>query len=368
MKRSLLLLLMLTVTLSSCSRMASAEVLYEGQSKYYYLRVVEAGTVRTLTFRRRGFDRNQSQVDIADPLRPCLPYYSLMFSGYLFVPEPERVLVVGLGAGAVSRLSGHYFPEAQIDSIELDPAVVDAAKTFFGFEEGGNQRVITRDARVQIKVFRKDNVKYDIVMLDAFTGGTIPYHLMTKEFFQECRDILAPDGALVANLRIDWLIYQYQRRTLASVFPGQYAFGGASGSEIVVALPSEKRITGEQLVEAATSLQEQRKLSFDVISVAKQYDMGPGFSSEGMIFTDAHVPANILKRQLEGPFAGYERPLPAFERVARWFRDRRIPIVVLAIVLISVYAFFRLRLVRASGNTRPGENPHNPDRETPHDR
>lgn len=348
MKRSLLLLLMLAVTVSSCSRIAAAEVLYEGQSNYYYIRVVEAGSVRTLTFRRRGFDRNQSQVDMAAPLRPCLPYYSLMFSGYLFVPEPKRVLVVGLGAGAVSRLSGHYFPEAQIDSIELDPAVVDVAKTFFGFEEGGNQRVITRDARVQIKVFRKENVKYDIVMLDAFTGGTVPYHLMTKEFFQECRDLLAPDGALVANLRIDWLIYQYQRRTLASVFSEQYAFGGASGSEIVVALPSERRITKDQLVEAATVLQEKHKFSFNIVSVAKQFDMGPGFPRKGMVFSDDYVPANLLKRQLRGPFAGYTRPMSAYERMANWLRSHRIPVMSAALTLIVAYTFLRIRLARVS--------------------
>jgi spermidine synthase len=346
MKHLPMLLSILILSLAPCCRIVSAQVLYEGQSNYYYIRVVEAGSVRTLTFRRRGYDRNQSQVDMADLLRPCLPYYSLMFSGCLFAPEPKRILVVGLGAGVVSRLSGHYFPEAQIDSIELDPAVVDVAKTFFGFEEGGNQRVITRDARVQIKVFCKENVKYDIVMLDAFTGGTVPYHLMTKEFFQECRDILAPDGALVANLRIDWLIYQYQRRTLASVFPEQYPFGGASGSEIVVALPSERRITKGQLVEVATALQEEREFSFNVISVAKQYDMGPGFPRKGMVFSDDYVPANLLKRQLEGPFAGYARPMSAYDRMASWLRSHRIPVVSAALVLIVAYAFLRIRLAR----------------------
>jgi spermidine synthase len=296
---------------------------------------------------------------MADLLRPCLPYYSLMFSGYLFVPNPKRILVVGLGAGAVSRLSGHYFPEAQIDSIELDPEVVDVAKRFFGFEEGGNQRVITRDARVQVNVLRKQGVEYDIIILDAFTGGTVPYHLMTKEFFQECREILAPDGALVANLRVDWLIYEYQRRTLASVFPEQYPFGGDTGSEIIVALPSKRSITEQQLLATAKTLQQQRKFSFNLPAVAGQFNMGPGFSREGMVFSDDYVPANLLKRQLEGPFAGYRRPLPAFDRVAVWFRNHRIPILILTIVLVSVYVFFRLRLVGASRNTRRGENPQN---------
>jgi len=243
---------------------------------------------------------------------------------------------VGLGGGIVSRLSAHYFPETHVDSVELDPAVLEVAKKFFGFQEGPRQRVFARDARVQIKVFRSQGVVYDIIMLDAFSGGYIPEHLITKEFYQECRDILSPEGAIVVNLRLDWVIYQYQRRTLTAVLAEQYPFGGASGSEIVVALPSKRKLTKDNLLASARNLQQERKFSFNLPDVASQFDMGPGFPRQGLIFTDGHVPANILKQQLEGHFAHYKPPVPAFDSIAAWLKSHRLPVIFLALVFIVV--------------------------------
>ena len=317
----------------------ASTVLYEKQSSYHYIRVIESGTVRTMTFRRRGFDRNQSSMDISDPLRPCLPYYPLMFSGYLFVPKPKRILIVGMGAGILSRWSAHYFPEAIVESIELDPDVVEVAKKFFGFEEGERQRVFIRDARVQIKVLQNQREKYDLIMLDAFRGGYVPFQLTTKEFFEECREILSPQGALVVNLKPGWVIYQYQRRTLASVFPEQYPFGGPSGDEVVVALSPDAEASPlprdkDDLLAAAKRLQEERTLSFQLSDVVLQFNRGPHFPAKGIIFTDGHVPANILRQQMENPLGDYQPPQPPLARLAAWLKRYRLPVILSAIVMI----------------------------------
>lgn len=330
------------------------DVLYEKQSRYHYVRVMESGSIRTLTFRRKGYDRNQSVVDMSDMLRPALSYYPLMFSGYLFVPNPRRVLIIGLGAGVLSRFSAHYFPEAQVDSIELDPEVVKVAKRFFGFEEGERQRVFVRDGRVQVKTFQSQNAQYDVIMLDAFSGGYVPFHLTTKEFFEECRSILSPDGALVVNVKPGWVIYQYQRRTLAATFPEQYAFGGASGDEAVVALPAKREMTKESLVAAAKALQEERKFSFRLVDVVAQFGVGPGFRAEGPIFTDKHVPANILRQQLDSPYGRNWDRKTFFARLVEWLRRYRLYIIPVALgVIILAFALRNTRRSRAPANAAP---------------
>ena len=84
------------------------------------------------------------------------------------------------------------------DSVEIDPAVVDVAERFFGFEENENVNVIVKDARVFVKQAGIMGREYDYIILDAFNGDYIPEHLMTKEWLEENKKILADDGVLVA--------------------------------------------------------------------------------------------------------------------------------------------------------------------------
>jgi spermidine synthase len=275
---------------------ARSETLYEGQSLYHYIRVEQSGTVRTLCFRRRGVSYDESEVDVAEPLRLVMYYSRLMFAGFLFVPEPKRVLVVGLGGGTLSRVTAHYFPEAKVDSVELDPQVVTVAEKYFLFREGGNNKVYVRDGRVHIKSLVRRKAQYDIIMLDAFRGGYIPYHLTTKEFLQECRTILSPGGVVVANLRPGFLLYEYQRRTFAEVFESQYAFGGGS-NKILTALSRTVKLDTKELYERAKKFSERHKLTFDMTSVVDEYDPRIDYPRRGEILVDGHAPANILRSQ-----------------------------------------------------------------------
>ncbi len=275
---------------------AGSKTLYEGQSLYHYIRVEESGNVRTLCFRRRGVDYDESQVDIAHPLELTMYYSRLMFAGFLFVPEPKRVLIVGLGGGTLSRVTGHYFPDAKVDSVELDPEVVKVAREYFHFREGGNVKVFVRDGRVHIKSLVRRKAKYDIILLDAFRGGYIPYHLTTKEFLQECRSLLTPGGVVVSNLRPGFLLYEYQRRTFAGVFRSHYAFGGGS-NKILVSIPREVKLTKEELSDRAKKLQERCKFSFEMESVVDEYDPRVDYTAQGEILVDGHAPANILRNQ-----------------------------------------------------------------------
>jgi len=273
-----------------------SKTLYEGQSPYHYIRVEEYGSVRTLLFRRTGTDYDESNVDIAEPLRLVMYYSRLMFAGFLFVPEPKKVLVVGLGGGTLSRVIAHHFREAKVDSVEIDPDVVKVAKKYFLFEEGPNVKVFIRDGRVQIKSLVHRNAKYDIIMLDAFRGGYIPYHLTTKEFLEECRSILAPGGVVVSNLRPGFLLYEYQRRTFGKVFDSHYAFGGGS-NKILVSIPKKVNLKEEELYQRADKLQERCNFSFQMRSVVDEYDPDIDYSTDGEILVDGHAPANILRSQ-----------------------------------------------------------------------
>ncbi len=295
MNKALSIVFGLTV-LAGISDRACSKTLYEGRSLYHYIRVEQSGSVRTLHFRLRGTEHDESMVDIAEPLRLGMRYYRLMFSGFLFVPEPKRVLMVGLGGGTLSRVIAHYFPEAKVDSVELDPEVLKVAKKYFLFRDAANLKVFIRDARVHIKSLARGKTKYDIIMLDAFRGGYIPYHLTTKEFLEECRSILTPGGVVVANLWDTVRLYEYQRRTFAKVFESNYAFGGG-GNKILVAIPKKATRTQQHLYDLGEKLQKKHKFSFSMEWVIDEYDPQTDYSTQGQLLLDGHAPANILRSQ-----------------------------------------------------------------------
>ena len=95
--------------------------------------------------------------------------------------------------------------------VEIDPAVYDAAKRFFGLPAPSPERLVIEDAKTWVhnrsvtlrssadddKVSPVVNADlFDVVVHDCFSGGGIPAHLYTQEFWQELKTIVAPDGVI----------------------------------------------------------------------------------------------------------------------------------------------------------------------------
>ena len=105
----------------------------------------------------------------------------------------KRALIVGLGAGKmVEVLHNRYGIET--DTLEIDPAVAEAAKRYFDFHPAG--RNIIGDARYEI---RRLQGPYDLIIHDCFTGGTEPAHLLTVETLQQLKGLLSENGILAIN-------------------------------------------------------------------------------------------------------------------------------------------------------------------------
>jgi spermidine synthase len=178
-------LISLSVLAAVLLQPVAAETLHEERSLYRDITVTQEGQRRCLVFNVHRGDRNQTCMNTADPERLVFEYAKMSFAGLLLNPNPRRVLIAGLGGGSLPSALTTLFPEAQIDVIEIDQAVVNVAKEFFDFEETDQVSVIVNDARVYVKRAALLEKKYDLVILDAFTGDYIPEHLLTLEFLQE---------------------------------------------------------------------------------------------------------------------------------------------------------------------------------------
>ncbi len=282
-----------TILVYSQSLLAE-KVLLEKESLYHYIRVVEEDGVRRLQFRRAGIDYDESAIDLENPARFHLYYYRLMMAALAYCPEPKRVLFVGLGGGTLPIVLHQYYPNCQIDSIELDPAVVEVARQYFGFRENERMRVYMGDGRVHIRRFVREGRSYDLVFLDAFRGGYIPYHLTTKEFMELVHRLVGQQGSVAANLRPGFESYHYQRRTIAAVFQNQWAYG-QHGNVCLIANNQPKPPTKQQLLETARRLQQEKQFLFDLPALLAEHARQNDYQTKGPILTDDYAPTELLR-------------------------------------------------------------------------
>ncbi len=105
----------------------------------------------------------------------------------------KRILIIG-GAGHTQARSLEK-RGAEVTEVEIDPFVVKLSDRFFGEIAGP---VIVTDGRTYLA--QSQEKKFDLILVDAFDNlASVPPQLITKEFFEEVKAALTPDGRLIMN-------------------------------------------------------------------------------------------------------------------------------------------------------------------------
>ncbi len=277
---------------------ADARIIHRERSLYSTILVDERGSTICLQFSVRKDQRNQTCMDRKAPRKMVFPYAKMMMMSLLMVPEPERILIVGLGGGTLPVALNELYPEAQIDSVEIDPAVLKVAETYFGFQEKENMRVILRDARVFTKRALAAGEQYDLIMLDAFNGDYIPEHLMTQEYLEETRGLLSEGGVVAANTFAISRLYDHESATYQEVFGTFYNVRSRISANRVILATNGELPSMESLAAVGRTLGPSLA-PYDV----RVNDFLPGFSTEAdwdesaRVLTDQYAPANLLSTE-----------------------------------------------------------------------
>ncbi|KAI6130337.1 S-adenosyl-L-methionine-dependent methyltransferase [Pisolithus croceorrhizus] len=116
----------------------------------------------------------------------------------------ERALVIGVGTGIVADALAQHGISTTL--LEVDPAVYYAARRYFGLKHPGDDNVFLEDARgwlerrvATLSASPSNPPKFDMVVHDCFSGGGVPEHLYTIEFWNELRAIMTPSGVVAVN-------------------------------------------------------------------------------------------------------------------------------------------------------------------------
>ncbi len=216
----------------------------------------------------------QSRMDTETRKFPVLVYSRMMLASLLFQPSPKNILMLGLGGGSISKFLHHRFPEAGLDVVEVDPKVIKLCKKFFYLQESENYRLHAMDARifVQNQIGKKT---YDLILLDVYKSGSVPYHLKTKEFYREILDILNPGGVVASNLYgKSNLLKPGDRATFDSVFRGLYFFEDPDQvATVLIATDRERPWSQEDIQKSAGNFMPDMPFSMPELATMYQPDL-----------------------------------------------------------------------------------------------
>lgn len=165
----------------------------EKETPYSHLDVVDSDNTRTMYL--NGL--RHSQMDKDNPNDLLLTYSKYFHLGQLFNPQLEKILFVGGGGFSGPKNFLETYPDSLIDVVEIDPDVIEAAKTYFFLKDNPRLKIFNEDARTFLMDSDK---KYDLIILDAYAADYVPFHLLTQEYFQILNDHLEPGGVVVSNL------------------------------------------------------------------------------------------------------------------------------------------------------------------------
>ncbi len=273
-------------------------LIYEQESLYNYIQVTQ------LADGTRELILNEGQaihsIYYPDPNTVLTGWYWDYFlaAPYFnagFTPQKlHRVGIIGLAAGTIAHQFTRVYGPVPIDGVEIDPAIVDVGRKYFGMNEA-NLQVHVQDGRTFLET---TSAQYDVVAIDAFQQPYIPFQLTTREFFTTIRSHLSSTGVVALNTAHtthDYRLVQAFINTMSVIFPSVYVLNvpGTFNTEIMATVqPTSISTFRANLAQfAPTSIMGQ--VANEVSPVVMQ-----GHSDGGIVFTDDRAPIEQITDQL----------------------------------------------------------------------
>jgi len=224
-------------------------VVAAAESRYQYLRIIDAEDGERLLAFNEGLGVQSVAVD-GDRIPDG--YFTVTAALLALIErDPVRILILGNAGSTIGSIMQRLFPDRSlaITGVELDPAVTAITAAHFP-PPLRPYPIIHADSRAFVRGARE---RYDVIVVDAYTNQlTIPAHLATREFSALLRDRLAPGGIVVANVNApseDSRLFRTIVQTIADVFP--HVAEGPAGAWNRLIVASDRTVDVERLRAAS---------------------------------------------------------------------------------------------------------------------
>lgn len=183
--------------------------LYKGSSEYGTYRILDTvhnGRPARLLY---GTDDSLQSGMPLDDDSELLFDYNQRFLEMIMSSGPSKILIIGGGTCTLPTAAYRLFPELTIDVVEIDGLLVDLAYNFFDLPRSPRLRIFIADA---ISYIAETKERYDMIIIDAFSGYTIPPSLLQLSAILQYRRHLTNRGVVAVNFISE---YKKHRSSLA---------------------------------------------------------------------------------------------------------------------------------------------------------
>jgi spermidine synthase len=276
------------------------ELIYEKESAYNYIQVVREG-------KRVGLMLNEGRAihSIYNPDElltggpwdywAIAPYFSQGFQQ----SDYKSLAMIGSAAGTASHIVSNVYGDIPMDGVEIDPEIVDVGRRYFALASLPSVTTHIEDGRTYLQTGGRDK-KWTVIGIDAYRQPYIPFHLTTVEFFQEVKDHLTPDGAVMINAGRtlhDTRLVDALANTMLQVYPNVYVIDVPTmANSMVIGTASPSRL--ENFAENARHVtQPVLKQIFDTsLKQGNIREVKPDAAK--LVFTDDRAPIEEVINQI----------------------------------------------------------------------
>ena len=283
---------------------ASENMIYEDESAYNYIQVLEIGEFRYL---RLNDGQGQHSVYHPDAYYYAGPWSQVLVAPYFneeLIPpsEIERIAIVGLAAGTTARQASIAYPDAIVDGWEIDPEIIAVGEKYFGMNLP-NLNAYTEDGRWGLE---HSPYTYDIISVDAYRPPYIPPHMTTQEFFKIAYDHLNENGVLVINVgrtQTDRRLIDALTTTMSVHFPSVHAMDLPLAFNTIL-FATKQPTRQEYFVNNLVNMWEDDSVD-DLLKLAMQntYSNFAEAPQPSIVFTDDKAPIEWMTNNLMLDFA-----------------------------------------------------------------
>jgi len=154
---------------------------------------------------------------------------------------------------------------------------------------------VNRDGRLFLQESKEH---YDLILIDAYRGPFVPFHLLTKEFYQIVKEHLADGGVVAQNVEPSTMLFDSAVKTINAVFP-QLDFYRADGNIVTVAYDGAER-KPEDLAGIARDRDKAYGLRYSLLEMLSQRRHiqiagGNVIDPNAKVLTDDFAPVETLK-------------------------------------------------------------------------